>query len=221
MMHASYCLGKPYRALMFPYSDPAWCPYPRSQHQQVFRPASLERESGGLDGLPDWSRKQMLLLLLNEIGQAGLNEAAPMFRSALRSRDRDIRRAAVAGLLRCPEHQLEELVKLLHDESREVRGIAAQALVERRFSSSSIPPDHLNAHILIGKEPLEWRPVIGLGRGIRPILELARDGDEPSVRREAAAILRMYDAGRDRRRGLLARLWRRSSTPSDNVQGQR
>ena len=36
MMHEAYCLGKPYRVLMLPYShSDEWHPYCRSRHQGV------------------------------------------------------------------------------------------------------------------------------------------------------------------------------------------
>ena len=206
-MHAAYCLGKPYRALTFPYSEPdEWCPYGQTEHQTVC--SAFAPPTDLLDRLrPNQPRKQLLLLLLNEIGAVGLDEASPLFRSSMKSSDRDVRQAAANGLTRCPTQDIGTFIGLLSDPSREVRGIAARLLLDRGFTSRRVSHEQLTAHVLIGAEKLDWRAVIALGRAIAPVLQIAGRGDEPSVCREARSILRMLE-----RQGLLSRILARSSS---------
>ena len=102
LMHVAWCLGKPYRVLMAPYSHPQeWHPYARTRRQGVERlPA---QGSGRLDlsappPLVEQPRKFILLFLLREFGNAADPAALPLLRKALASPDRDLRRAAAEAL---------------------------------------------------------------------------------------------------------------------------
>ena len=212
MVHAAYCLGRPYRALMLPYSEPEqWTPFAQGPDQRAYPTAARRPWVAEVAGSqPHPPRKHLLLLLLDELGKADVEDVLPLLRRSLQSPDRDVRRAAARALARRGIRATADLLALLQDPSREVRAVAAQALLDGGFASMAIPADQLTAHVLIGQARLDWEPVIRLGSAVRPVLELATRCDEPSVRREAAIILRFYDRQPEQRRGFLHRMRRGS-----------
>jgi hypothetical protein len=148
-------------------------------------------------------------VLLEEIGKADVEEALALERRSMQSPDRDLRLVAASALARQGDRATADLLAMLHDPSREVRGVGARALLDGRFVPE-IPEAQLEAHFLLGQTPLEWEPVIRLGPAVRPVIEVALRGDDPAVRREAATLLRFYDYRRQAKPGLLSRLRRRS-----------
>jgi ADP-heptose:LPS heptosyltransferase len=207
MVHAAYCLGKPYRVLMLPYSHPAeWHPYGRTRHQEVIQTGSpIARrpppEPDGSPPLPEQPRKLVLLSALRGLGpagEAGDARALPLLRLALQSEDRDVRLAAAESLGRFLEPGVEaDLLALLDDPGHRVRSAAARALLERGAVSAShrdgARREHLLAHLLIGQEARDWIRVVRLGEGARRALRVAAQDDDPVVCREAAEVIRALD----------------------------
>src|SRR5208337_5268221 len=226
LMHVAWCLGKPYRVLMAPYSGHhEWHPYACTRRQGV---ESIPAQgSGRLDhsappplvGLP---RKFILLFLLREFGNAVEPAALPLLRKVLASPDRDLRRAAAEALGKFSgPDAISELPPLLEDSWCGVRAAAAEGLLKRP-SPVSIPQGTLLAHLYIGQAQRDWKGVIGLGEAARPALEVALRDDDPVVRREALQADHMLDFQisfrprlRDRRpaRSLISEVIRLLLTP--------
>jgi ADP-heptose:LPS heptosyltransferase len=206
MVHAAYCLGKPYRALMLPYSTPeGWSPYGRSPSQQV-SPTAVRRPwaESSAACLPHQPRKRMLLLLLREIGSYLLDGARPILRRALDGDDRELRAAAARALVRLRD--AADLSQLLRDPFREVRGIGAQASLDIGFRPCGFTKEQLMAHVWIGCRKLDWAPVVRLGQSARPALEMAAHGDDSAVRREAGQILRILSFKIPKKPGFFTRI---------------
>ena len=145
----------------------------------------------GAAPLLEQPRKFTLLCILRQLGSAGIPEALPFLRRALRSADRHIRLAAARSIGRYEHPNVEQDLKaLLKDPSHEVRAAAAQALLAR---SPGPAPTNLMGHQWIGQEDRDWASVYRAGEAARAILELACEGDDPVVRREAARALRLLD----------------------------
>jgi hypothetical protein len=197
LMHVAWCLGKPYRVLMAPYSHPQeWHPYARTRRQGV---ESLPAQgSGRLDysappPLVEQPRKFILLFLLREFGNGAETAALPLLRKALASSDRHLRRAAAEALAKfCDPEATKELPPLLEDTWCGVRAAAAEGLLQRP-DAISIPQANLLAHLYFGQAQRNWRSVIGLGEAARPALEAALRDDDPVVRREALQARLLLD----------------------------
>lgn len=228
MMHAAYCLGKPYRVLMMAYSHPVeWHPYGRTIHQGVFPAAGFPaRDVAGGRLVLQQPRKWVFLFLLRELGKTGLEEVLPLLRRAIASDDHDIRLAAAEALagLSDPNHADTDalLAPLLRDPSHKVRAAAAQAFLGRSVQPGGVSQEQLLAHAWIGRPERNWEPILRLGEAARPVLDLASSGDDPVIRREAAHALRILDfkpkvtaslAYSQRRKdteGIVSRIWKHS-----------
>jgi hypothetical protein len=197
LMHVAWCLGKPFRVLMAPYSElHPWHPYTRTRRQGV---ESLPaRGAGRLDPsapppLVELPRKFSLLFLLQEFGNAADPAALPLLRKVLASPDFYLRRAAAEALAKFSGPDwASELLPLLEDSWCGVRAAAAEGLLNRP-DAVAIPQGTLLAHMYIGREPRDWRPVTMLGEAARPALEAAQRDDDPVVRREALEVMPMLD----------------------------
>jgi hypothetical protein len=196
-MHVAWCLGKPYRVLMAPYSHPQeWHPYARTRRQGI--EGIPAQKSGRLDPsapppLVEQPRKFILLFLLREFGNAADPAALPLLRKALASPDRNLRRAAAEALEKClgPD-AASDLLPLLEDSWCGVRAAAAEGLLKRP-SAVSIPQGTLVAHLYIGQPQRDWMAVIGLGEAAFPALEAALRDDDHVVRREALRARPLLD----------------------------
>jgi hypothetical protein len=197
LMHVAWCLGKPYRVLMAPYSHlHEWHPYARTRRQGV---QSLSRQgSGRLDQsapppLVEQPRRFILLFLLREFGNAADPAALPLLRKALASPDRNLRGAAAEALARFSgPDAASELPPLLEDSWCGVRAAAAEGLLKRP-DAVSIPQGTLLAHLYIGQAQRDWKAVLVLGEAALPALEAARRDDDLVVRREALQAEPMLD----------------------------
>ena len=189
LMHVAWCLAKPYRVLMAPYSHPQeWHPYARTRRQGV-ECLPVQRAGRLVHSAPpplvEQPRKFILLFLLREFGNAADPSALPLLRKALASPDRNLRRAAAEALTRFPGPDLiSEFPLLLDDSWCGVRAAAAEGLLKRP-SAVPITQGTLLAHLYIGKAQRDWRAVIALGEAARPALEAALRDDNPVVCREA------------------------------------
>jgi peptide chain release factor subunit 1 len=199
MVHAGYCLGKPLRILMLPYSHQSeWHPYGRTLQQALVAAADPSLDDASLPPLPEQPRKFALLSLLESLGRADDPRAEPLLRWALRSDDRDIRRAAATALGRISGPEIDATLRqLLVDPACRVRAAAAGALLERGADESdgadTVDRSELRAHVLIGQDARSWADVLGLGQSARPALTIAMRDDDPVIRREAAAIVQSLD----------------------------
>ena len=203
MVHAAWCLGKPYRTLMLPYSHPMeWHPWLQSSGQGVWPVAGNSgSEDQSAAPLPSQPRKWVLGWVLPELGRVAGAPALDTLRWALQSRDRYIRQAAAEGLAachtHCPNGATADLEELLSDHSHQVRGVAAASLIE---SAGRQEDSTLRAHIAIAREPRDWAMVYELGESARAALDRAASGDDPVIRREARSALRLLDFRRARQR---------------------
>jgi ADP-heptose:LPS heptosyltransferase len=199
MAHAAYCLGKPYRMLMAPYSHAdEWHPYAGARHQQIALSLMQCVEEGRSDplwlALPEQPRKFILLFLLREFGEARELKALGLLRQAASSEDRDLRQAAAISLGKLTGSEVEQdLIALLRDSFCGVRAAAATALLERPERAGEFRREQLMAFALIGREARDWMAVYQLGEAARPAVELALQDDDPVVSREAAQALRLLD----------------------------
>jgi HEAT repeats len=216
MIHAAYCLGKPYRVLMMAYSHPAeWQPYAQTRDQQIHwpMPACAFDESEPLDDLlVEQPRKFTLLALLRELGICGDPRFLAFVQRALGSPDRDIRSEAAQALTRIHSPALDRLLPaLLMDSYHGVRAAAAEGLLAAEPNGSataSVPFEQLQAHLLIGRPQRNWMQIRALGPPACPALEIAARDEDPVVRREAGWALAFLTARPERRRlsrGLLRR----------------
>lgn len=192
MHHAAYLLGKPYQALILPYSSvEGWHPWGRSCGQR-FR---LFAGESALDRapLPERPRKRAWLALLDRIDDTAWAETVAR---ACESEDRDIRTGATRAIGRIgAPGSAELLVRLLTDPSHRVRGAAAEALLTRhrsRLGSGTIPPASVLEpyRLIAGRQP-DWPHVFQCGEHGVPALHAAHWGEDPIVRREAATVLEM------------------------------
>jgi hypothetical protein len=191
MIHAAYCLGKPYRILMLAYSHPPeWQPYAQRRDQQIDWPMqACASDNGDLlnDFLLEQPRKFTLLALLREFGECGNPLALPFLQRALSSADRDIRAAAAQAVCWIGGPSADRLLAgLLTDSWHRVRGAAASALLVRPLVA---PYEELRAHVLIGLPQRDWMQVLALGQAARPALEIALHDEDPVVQREAGWAL--------------------------------
>jgi hypothetical protein len=206
LMHVAWCLGKPYRVLMAPYSHPQeWHPYARTHRQGVEShpapwPGHLDHSA--LPPLVEQPRKFVLLFLLREFGNAADPAALPLLYKVLTSPDRHLRRAAAEALAKfsAPE-VVNALTPLLEDSWCAVRAAAAEGLLKRP-NAVSIPQAQLLGHMYIGQAQRDWKSVIGLGEAARPAVEAALQDDDPVVRREARQAKLMLDYRINLRRRL-------------------
>ena len=114
MIHAAYCLAKPYEVLMLAYSHPdEWRPYAASYRQEVTE-------------TPEQPRKFARMFWLEHTREA---ESLPLLSNALTEPDRDIRTAAALGLGHFAV--ADAYTRLLEDPAPPVRAAAAQALLHR------------------------------------------------------------------------------------------
>lgn len=200
MVHAGYCLGKPLRVLMLPYSHGSeWHPYGRTLRQALVVPAAnLSLENPGLPPLPDQPRKFALLTLLDSLGDTRDDRTEPLLRSAVRSEDREVRQSAATSLGRLHRPQIEATLReLLADPAYGVRAAAASALLNRppdgTDARGTLQPSQLRAYVLVGQETRSWAEIIGLGESARPAVAAALRDDDPVLRREAASMMRALD----------------------------
>jgi peptide chain release factor subunit 1 len=214
MVHTGYCLGKPLRVLMLPYSHPSdWHPYGRTRQQALVIPAaSLVLAEGDLPPLPEQPRKFALLSILRSLGESGDARAEPLLQWALRSDDRDIRLTAASALRGLAGPEIDTTWQtLLADPAHRVRAVAAGALLERLADGTghgrALQRAQLRAHVLIGEDARNWVDVASLGESARPALTIALRDDDSVLRREAAIVLRALD-----RRAIAAEAARSSAT---------
>jgi hypothetical protein len=196
LMHAAWCLGKPYRVLMAPYSQrEQWQPYARTARQGVERLPALG--SGRLDQaappLVEQPRRFVLLFLLRELGKAADPAALALLRKVVASPDRDLRRLAAEALAGFSHPDAaRDLLPLLDDPWCEVRALVAQGLM-KRVDAGSVRQAELLAHLYIGRPQRDWKSVVALGEAARPALQAALQDDDPVVRREAWNAFRNVD----------------------------
>jgi len=197
LVHAAWCLGKPYRLLLAPYSQrEPWSPYARTARQSVQLIPALP--SGRLDAvappLVEQPRKSVLEFLLGEFGKSGDRAVLPMLRHTVRSPDRDLRRAAAEGFAALSHAETSsDLLPLLHDPWNAVRAVAAQALLQRP-EEVPISQAELLGHVYIGQYGgRDWRSVVVLGEAAWPAVRAAVDDDDAVVRREAADVVRRLE----------------------------
>ena len=227
LMHVAWCLGKPYRVLMAPYSHPGeWHPYACTGRQGVENlPAG---RAGRLDPAApppqvEQPRKFVLLFLLREFGNNADPAALPLLRKALASLDRHLRRGAAVALARFPEQEvIKDFLPLLQDSWCAVRAVAAENLL-KRAAAVFIPQAQILGHFYVGQAQRNWKVIVGLGEAARPALEMALRDDDPVVRRDARQAVLMLDfqnklrrRWRDRRpaHSRISRLIRRLLNPS-------
>jgi hypothetical protein len=222
MIHAAYCLGKPYRILMMAYSHPPeWHPYPQARDQQIEWPVQVCASDNGdfLDGfLFEQPRKQVFVGLLRELGECGDPQAVPFLQRAAASLDRDVRTAAVQALAQMDGPAVEAcLTRLIGDPWYRVRAAAAAALLPRSPASLR---DELLAHVLIGAAERDWKRILALGQAALPALERATCDEDAVVRREAGWALEFLREVRTPIRRRDRRGWR-SLLPSSFRQPDR
>jgi peptide chain release factor subunit 1 len=197
LMHVAWCLGKPYRVLMAPYSRlQKWHPYARtrSQRVEILPPHTSSRlDTSAPPPLVDLPRKFILLFLLREFGNTQDPAALPLLRTALAGPDRYFRRAAAEAMGKFPDAETAmELLPVLEDSWCAVRGAAAEALLNRP-GVASLPQEKLLGHFYIGRKKRDWKSVIGLGEAASAAVEAALLDDDPVVRREAGQARLMLD----------------------------
>jgi hypothetical protein len=196
MIHAAYCLGKPYRTLMMPYSHPPeWQPYAQSPNQRIdeaMPPLHFDEQG---EFIVEQPRKFALMELLEELGNAPEPEALPFLSRALHSLDRDIRAAAARALAQRSEPVARPLLmNALADPYYRVRAAAAAAF--HNTPNGAAPKEEIEAHVAIGKLVRRWSTILQLGHKARPALEIAARDEDPVVRREAARAIERLDAAR-------------------------
>jgi ADP-heptose:LPS heptosyltransferase len=204
MIHAAYCLGKPYRVLMLPYSHGFdWHPYGRTRNQRVVcgplvpMAASPMRDERPLAEQP---QKFLLRFILTALGDCLDRRAlAPLYRAA-HSEDRDLRLVAAGALARYSAPEIAETTRtFLRDPARRVRAAAASALLGmRQDGPGGLRPDEretLRAFALLGEERLRWDAVLELGAAARDAVSAAMDDEDPDVRRSATIIRSILASG--------------------------
>lgn len=176
LMHAAWCLAKPYRVLMAPYSQrERWFPHTTGGRQGL---ASCPAPCGPLDPaapppLVEQPRKFVLQFLVRELGRTADPAVLPFLRKVAASPDRDLRRSAAEALASCPHADAAaDVVPLLADPWNTVRGVAARALLDR--GDASRPQSDLLGHFYIGQAARDWTSAL--------------QDDDPVVRREARAV---------------------------------
>ena len=202
-IHAAYCLGKPYRILMLPFSHPpSWHPYLATRNQRTEIGAATVRErfvdtpqcaEHDQPPLAEQPRKFILLLVLRELGRCAEGQAVPFLRRALESEDREIRLAAASSLAKTRDAlQRTEWMRLLDDRWWRIRAIAAAELLRLGVEGLPLTSQQVEAYRRIG-ESTEWRNAVLLGDAARPALEAGLDDDDPVLRNESVRMLRLLD----------------------------
>ncbi|MGI9070786.1 MAG: HEAT repeat domain-containing protein, partial [Bryobacteraceae bacterium] len=194
MIHAAYCLGKPYRTVMMPYSQGIdWQPFAQTSRQQIQWPMQPLKVAPAGPLVVEQPRKFCLVALLRLCGASADPRAGDLLYRAIRSPDRDLRAAAVAGLsLRHDEAAHNLIVAALQDPWYRARAAAAESLL---LGDTDIARETLLVHAYIGRPKRDWPAIIGLGKSAMPALEVALHDDDDVVRRETAWAIRLLNAG--------------------------
>ena len=198
LMHLTYEIGKPYRLLMMPYSGQMeWHPYGASRRQHIVGGMSPATSPGGgsellresdAPPLPRYPRKELLLNLLQGLGQMDPSFASDPLLLASRSADRHVRAAAIAALAGFEGEEIGKVVLgALRDRSWEVRTAAAEGLLrsrrDLRWELDEGYEPALRCHVFIGTR--RWSEVLATGKaGVVPLI-LAMADEDPVMRREA------------------------------------
>ncbi len=184
MIHAAYCMGKPYRTLMMAYSQGTdWQPFAQTSQQQIECPMQPLKLRRGSPLVVEQPRKFFLIALLRLCGASSDPRATDLLYEATRSPDHDLRAAAVAGLSERLDDTAQNLtVAALQDPWYRVRAVAAEALLLR---NSDVARETLLVHVLIGKAKREWAAIMPLGTDAIPALEIAACDQDEVIRREA------------------------------------
>jgi ADP-heptose:LPS heptosyltransferase len=192
MIHAAYCLGKPYRTVMMPYSHPPdWQPFAQTPNQYVddaVPPLDFDEQG---EFVVEQPRKQTLLAMIEDLACAVDSQALPFLLCALQSADRDVRTAAAGALAERFEPEARSaLLAALDDPYYLVRAAAAGGL----RTAENVPREVLEAHVLIGSPRRDWSKVVQLGLKARPAVERAVHDEDFVVRREAPWAMLRLDA---------------------------
>jgi hypothetical protein len=91
---------------------------------------------------------------------------------------------------------------LLRDPSRQVRSIGAQASLDLDLRPDALTHEQLMAHVWIGRQKLDWAPVIRLGQQARPVLETAARGDDGKRNIRPVSRKRIHQEALVLRRGV-------------------
>jgi hypothetical protein len=207
MTHMAYLLGRPYRMVMLPYSHPPqWHPSPASGNQRVL-PSIALRDT--VFPAPRYPRKDQLLLVLDGLRTAPIDEAARELDAAMASPDRQIREAAVrAWTAHLPDARARDaLLQGLRDKAGPVRLEAAAAFLDRRIDlTRELGGDYepiLRCHSWIAER--RWGEVLRAGKVAHYPLCVAMDDEDDVIRGEASWAFQQLTTG--------ASLARRSWTP--------
>ncbi|HEX4167512.1 MAG TPA: HEAT repeat domain-containing protein [Bryobacteraceae bacterium] len=184
MIHAAYCLGKPYRTLMLAYSQGTdWQPFAQTSQQRIEWPAPPLKLAQRSAMVVEQPHKFFLIALLRLCGDSSDPRASDLLYQTAGSPDRDLRAAAVAGLSdRRDDKARKAMVVALQDPCYRVRAVAAEALL---LQNSDIARETLLAHSLIGQPKREWAAIMRLGADAMPALEIAACDQDEVIRREA------------------------------------
>lgn len=205
MLHLAYVLGRPFRLLPTGADfSRRWLPAARGPMQRLVTTFSTRttaevwrRELLATDHpppLPHAPRKALLLAALPGLARLEARIALPLLARALRSQDREVRKAAVAGLgeMAPSDEVTAHLLTALGDRAAPVRARAAAALEGTRADlHRELGPAYrsiLKAHRAILLQ--DWATVRRLGPSALPALGLAVNDEHHVIRREARWIAR-------------------------------
>jgi hypothetical protein len=200
MAHLAYGLGRPFRLFLAARSYSFdWHPHGRGRDQRLVTTLSARSRAAYADSgllgasdpppLPHRPRTMLLELALRGLGRPGGPESPTLLRRALRSRDEDLRAAAVSALgeIRPLDTVLADLFAALGDRRPMVARSAAEALLSRGADCTrelgAGYREQLRAYVDVASQ--RWASVQALGTAAFPALFRAAESHDEVIRREA------------------------------------